>query len=330
MDATGSPLKELAERAGRDFDQLFAARARTAEGLQKRRAALGHLSHGPDTSVVLMGSWGRAEVTNGSDDDFMVLAHGGEGLDVVPAVEDVSAELDNAPGSQGIFAVPVYSENLVHNIGLDADDNRNFSRRMLFLLESTPVSGNGVYEAVRAEILGRYLDDSVKPYRPPRFLLNDIERYWRTLCVDFAGKEHEGPVKWGLRNAKLRTSRKILFAGGLLPVLECFRFELDEMRDFVSQQLAMPPTDRIAQAFLQNGAIDEGGRALGAYDEFIGRMNDPAFRAELQTVNRDRLDYAAVFPEVRRIGKELEAGLLALLFESSGELPKVVREYAIF
>lgn len=201
---------------------------------------------------------------------------------------------------------------------------------MLFLLESTAVSGDDVYRAVRAEVLDRYLDESVKPYRPPRFLLNDLVRYWRTICVDFAGKEREGRDKWGLRNAKLRASRKVLFAGGLIPVLECFRFDREPMRDFIEEQFRMPPTDRIAQAFLENGATDEGGRVLGAYDEFTGRMNDREFRQELQSVSRETADDSAAFSDVRRIGKELQAGLLALLYEPSRELSKVTRDYMIF
>lgn len=325
-----SPLGRLAELADRDFPSLFAARERSVGGLKKRRDDLGKLSHDAGASIVLMGSWGRAEVTTESDDDFMVLVYGEERAEVEPSIAEVSGVLDNPPGSQGIFAAPVYSENLVQNIGLDDDDNKNLSRRMLFLLESTAVSGDDVYRSVRAEVLDRYLDESVKPYRPPRFLLNDLVRYWRTICVDFAGKEREGRDKWGLRNAKLRTSRKVLFAGGLVPVLECFRFDREPMREFIERQFGMPPTDRIAQAFLENGATDEGGRALGAYDEFTGRMNDREFRRELQSVSRDTADDSAAFSDVRRIGKELQAGLLALLYEPTRELSKVTRDYMIF
>jgi hypothetical protein len=325
-----SPLRRLAELAGRDFPNLFAARERSASGLRKRHEDLKKLRHDAGTSIVLMGSWGRAEVTTGSDDDFMVLVCGQECPEVEPAVGEIRQVLDNPPGSQGIFAAPVFSENLVQNIGLDADSNLNLSRRMLFLLESVPVSEDEVYRSVRAEVLDRYLDESVKPYRPPRFLLNDIVRYWRTICVDFAGKEREGPEKWGLRNAKLRTSRKILFAGGFIPVLECFRFDREPMRHFIEEQLSMPPTDRLAQAFMENRAHDEGGRALGAYDEFIGRMDDQEFRRELRAVSRETANDAPAFSDVRRIGKELQAGLLALLYEASRELSKVVRDYAIF
>jgi hypothetical protein len=110
---------------------------------------------------------------------------------------------------------------MIENIGLEEDLNNNLNRRMLFLFESVYATNQASYNAVRKELLDRYLDQSVKDFRPPRFLLNDVIRYWRTMCVDFAGKEHEDQRKWGLRNVKLRTARKVLLAGGLLPVFEC-------------------------------------------------------------------------------------------------------------
>lgn len=329
--AAASPLEVLAEKSDREFPQLFAARERTKVGLAERSDRLAGLVHSPDVSVVLMGSWGRAEVTGESDDDFMLLVHGAErpDADVNPSVDAIGGVLDSTPGGQGIFGMPVFSERLVHDIGLDDDDNSNFTRRLLLMLESVPVTGTDAYRAVRNELLDRYLDESVKAYRPPRFFLNDIVRYWRTICVDFAGKEHEGPKKWGLRNAKLRTSRKILFAGGLLPVLECFRFDLGEIRDYLEKQLETLPTDRIAQAFLVHNAVEPGARTFGAYDEFVGRMDDPEFRQQLAGIVRDNSVESAAFADVQRIGRELQGGLLALLYETKA-LPQVVRDYAIF
>lgn len=329
--SAASPLEDLSGQANRDFPHLFAARKRTKEGLAERSDRLAGFRHDADASVVLMGSWGRGEVTESSDDDFMLLVHGSERSDddVEPSVGQIADVFDSSPGTQGIFGVPVFSERLVQDIGLDEDDNSNFTRRLLLMLESVPVTGAEVYRAVRKEVLDRYLDESIKAYRPPRFFLNDVVRYWRTICVDFAGKEHEGPEKWGLRNAKLRTSRKILFAGGLLPILECFRFDLPKIRAYLEEQLNMVPTDRIAECFLVHQAIEPGARTFAAYDEFVGRMDDVEFRQELAQVTRDNLSDSAAFSDAQRLGHELQDGLLALLYETR-QLPQVVRDYAIF
>lgn len=276
-----------------------------------------------------MGSWGRAEVTQESDDDFMVLVGSDKRAAVRPSMEAVKEVLDRAPGQGGIFGEPVFCDELVENIGLDRDDNKNLTSRMLFLLESVAVTAEGVYAAAREKVLRQYLDESIKDFRPPRFFLNDTVRYWRTICVDFAGKERAGPEKWGIRNAKLRTSRKVLFASGLLPVLGCSRIERAAMYEFLMTQFDMPPTDRIAGAFLEHGAVDEGGRALGAYDEFLGLLDDARFRRELHDVTRRTAEESPAFSEARRLGRELQAGLLALLFETES-LPKLVREYTIF
>lgn len=324
-----SPLEELGAKNGRNFPNLLRAREVTTAGLEDRRLRLAELEHDPDAAVVLMGSWGRAEVTAGSDDDFMVLVDGPKRAEAKPSIEAVKTVLDRAPGDQGVFGVPVFCDNLVENIGLDRDDNRNLTRRMLFLLESVPGTADEVYSAARERVLRRYLDESIKDFRPPRFLLNDTVRYWRTICVDFAGKEQIGPEKWGLRNAKLRTYRKILFAGGLLPLFECVKMERGEIFDFLLARFSMPPTDRIAQAFLDHDASDPGARALGAYDEFLGLLDDEGFRLELREVTRATADESAAFAGVRRLGRELEAGLLGLLFETNS-LPKLVRDYAIF
>lgn len=324
-----SALERLSEASGREFPNLLAARRRTQEGLEARRQALSELVIDGDTAVVLMGSWGRAEVTSDSDDDFMVLVHGGGRAERSPSIEQVRAVLDKSPGEQGIFGVPVASTQLIEQIGLDEDSNSNHSRRMLLLLESAPVAGETIHTAVRSELVGRYLDASVKDYYVPRFLLNDLIRYWRTICVDFAGKEHVGPKKWGIRNAKLRTSRKILFAGGLLPVFGCAAFDREQMRQFLENQLKLLPTDRIAEAFLNHGAVDEGGRSIGAYDDFLGRLGDPAFRMELSEVTRATAKDSSAFREAARLGEELERGLLALLFETE-PLRRLTREYVVF
>ena len=144
----GSPLEQLAAASGREFPNLLKARDVTHEGLEERRAALGQLPHDDDVAVVLMGSWGRAEVTAGSDDDFMILVRGTERDGVRPSIEDVKTVLRRAPGDQGIFGKPVASDQLIGRIGLDEDTNSNLTRRMLLLLESVYATCENLHEAV--------------------------------------------------------------------------------------------------------------------------------------------------------------------------------------
>ena len=315
-------LDELAARAHVTFSHLDQARLLADQSVADAAIWLADLTP-DDVSVVMFGSWARGELTAGSDNDWAILTPAGRSAE--PDVEDVAAACRErfnrdakAPGAQDIFGVPFDWPKLADEIGLNEDDNTNLTRRRLTLLESVAIMGTARDECWRA-ILDRYLRWGVKDHHPPRFLLNDIIRYWRTICVDFEGKHKtsggEDP-KWVMRNAKLRTSRKVLFAGGLLPVLFCRLRELEEIPAFLTRQLAARPVDRIAWAFLQTDLIAEGARCLGAYDEWIAMLQDNDFRAAIAALRADTRDDSPDFDRVRSVGERLHLGLTALLFDS--------------
>jgi hypothetical protein len=58
-------------------------------------------------------------------------------------------------------------------------------------------------------------------------------------------------------------------------------------------------------------------------------LDDPAFRGELAGVTRASAGSSQAFQEAARLGKELEQGLLALLFETDS-LSKLARDYVVF
>jgi hypothetical protein len=301
------------------------AREYTAAELVRRADALADL----DAAVVLFGSWGREELTSQSDDDWAVLGDGAP--QVLERCRSVLGGAEREPGQQDLFGVAFSCDELVQNIGLDADTNANLTRRMLLLLESRAVTGHDEHARCFAQVLHAYLGHGVRDYQPPRFLLNDLIRYWRTICVDFEGKRRGAggdDPKYASRNAKLRTSRKVLFAGGLLPVLLCHTKTAEEMPAFLTRQFAAPPTDRLAAAFIQQGAVAEGVRALGAYDRWIGLLADSQARAELAALRESTREGSALFAQIREIGDELQRGLLALLYETG--LSPLTRWYGLF
>jgi hypothetical protein len=321
----------LEAAAGVRFDHVAQARTETDRRLLERRERIASVVVDADATVVLMGSWGRREITSESDDDFMVLFSGTPGDPARPSIEEVAAALGGRPpGPEQIFGSNVLLSDLRGMIGREEDTNANLTRRMLLMLESLAICGEQIHADARRALVAGYLDANVKDYRPPRFLLNDVIRYWRTIAVDFEGKmrarKGEG---WGLRNAKLRLSRKALFAGGLLPVLDCHRYAVSEMLDYLDERMSAPPLDRLADAFVDRGALDAGVRALTAYDEFLAILDDGLKRRELSELEVEGSAESGLFRRVAELGKEFEAGLLTLLFDDP-ELRRWVREYLVF
>ncbi|MGK2938351.1 MAG: hypothetical protein ACSLFR_11180, partial [Solirubrobacteraceae bacterium] len=260
-----------------------------------------------------------------------VLVGGTPRIAVTPTPAQVGEVLDRPPSASGAFDNVAYVDHLITRIGRRADDNVNLTRRMLLVLESIAIAGEDAHEQARRAVIETYVDTHVSDYRPPRFLLNDLARYWRTICVDFEGKQRDrrSSDKWALRAAKLRTSRKLLFASGLLPVLECHDLRAGEMRTWLTETFALPPVDRVADAFLRHEACDPGVRTLTAYDRFLGRLDDSAFRDELRGLARGDEARSAAWTEARRLGRQIEEGLLALLFERDA-LARLVRQYGVF
>jgi hypothetical protein len=276
-------------------------------------------------SVCVFGSWARDELTPGSDHDWAILTQkpmSKKHPDVAKAMAIAKKHLSKghrAPGSTATFGGPFYVHSLVKNIGLDKDTNRNFTRRMLLLLESRPLTGKVLHEEGWTEVLGKYMNYGLKPYRPPRFLLNDVVRYWRTICVDFEGKHlnsNGDDPKWVERNAKLRTSRKLLFAGGLIPIMLCHQLPPDAMLGFLTDWLTATPLDRLAAAYMYLHAEAEGARALAAYDRWLAIMYDADHRTTLRSLTYETRRKSPLFNEIEDIGKQFERALLALLFDS--------------
>jgi predicted nucleotidyltransferase len=156
-----------------------------------------------DTSVVVFGSLAREEWTSKSDLDWTYLIDGGANSDHLKISQKIQRLLKEEgyvePGPTGTFGNMAFSHDVIHQIGGQNDTNRNTTQRVLLLLESCPIGKRTeAYERVIRGVINRYLEEDVHPltrdakrYRVPRFLLNDIVRFWRTMAVDFASKQRD-------------------------------------------------------------------------------------------------------------------------------------------
>jgi hypothetical protein len=147
-----------------------------------------------DTSLVVFGSLARGEWTSKSDLDWTYLIDGVANSDHQTISQQIRVFLKKkkiiGPGATGTFGNMAFSHDIVHQIGGQNDTNRNTTQRVLLLLESRRIgkaeTGRiDAHERVLRAVISRYIEEDDHPltpdskrYRVPRFLLNDIVRFW--------------------------------------------------------------------------------------------------------------------------------------------------------
>jgi hypothetical protein len=203
-------------------------------------------------------------------------------------------------------------------------------------------------------VLRRYLDDDFGYAMPakaaarvPRFLLNDIVRYWRTMAVDFAAKRRTRAGEgWLLRNFKLRLSRKLIFTAGLAAALSCSLWPPEALRQLQNETEAdysaimtdhlltfanRTPLETLAWMALAVGAKPVVVNALFAsYDGFLGILRDVDKRGRLAELTPDSMKSDALFAETREIGNTFQDGLTGLFYETNEALTKATQRYGVF
>lgn len=364
MESDDSKLRMLADRACRQWPALFEARRQASEVKGAIEAAIRskHGGLGEDLDFVLFGSLARQEWTSGSDVDWAILIDGQSNpdhqatsrkiADILQTVT-IGGEPLRTPGSTGVFGELVFSHELVHLVGGDTDSNHNLTRRMLLLLESCPagIDGNSgtAWTRVIRQIVDRYINNANLFQNPefdvPRFLLNDLIRFWRTMCVDFAWKEWEqGERKWAIRNVKLRMSRKLTFAAGLLNLLadkswlnegdKPIASEFWGMHNrFIHEMLGVgcsgvPASEVIAGICGKLNLDKYAGRLFDYYDAYLMLLNDPVKRRRLENLNQNQHSSDECFQEFRTISHRFQEVLEEIFFDSS--ISVRTRKYGLF
>lgn len=184
-------------------------------------------SEHPTLCIYATGSVARREATEHSDLDAFFLLSGDEKNKSIGRIRDVkilnavlnAQEEGKFPdfSNDGAYLKFLHIENVVGWIGHREDDYKNaFTARMLFLLESVWIYDENNYKDFLDKIIDKYFQDyhdHSENFRPI-FLLNDILRFWRTLCLNYENSRHwrvgddaERRAKGHLDNLKLKFSR---------------------------------------------------------------------------------------------------------------------------
>jgi predicted nucleotidyltransferase len=357
-------VEQLSREIGASWPTLQLARKSATEVRQLLEEALGDIPSS-DIDIVAFGSLARGEWTSGSDVDWTLLIDGQASPDhrstarqVAKLLSTIQYEGKNLPepGAEQIFGRMAFSHEIIHHIGGQVDSNRNLTQRVLLLLEATPIRSKkpveeiGPYERVVRGILFRYLHDDTNFFaadahdsRIPRFLLNDIVRYWRTMCVDFAYKEWEqAGGKWALRNIKLRMSRKMLFVSALLTVFSCYENPalalnvlgpanyVAAMQRHLNQFVQTPSLGIIAWSLGHLGLATECGLLFDQYEKFLQCLHSEGIRSQLGKLSPRQVYQDNEFLRVREMSHEVQRLLRYVFFEASTPLKKFTFDYGVF
>ena len=268
----------LSHEARRILDDC---KLRSDQGIeQMREAALNRFGNATEFLIGVNGSYARREATEGSDVDLFFL----ETESATSSASEKQAtfrkllkvDLDmRLPASQGVFEKPLPVDKICEIGGL-ADDNETLTRRMLLLLEGEWVFNKlGFYEA-RRRLLEKYLY-----YRPEEdkicmFLLNDVIRYWRTICIDLEHKVYATNKAREIRLIKLRFSRMLLYASGVLAIGEGHGLSWEKKLESLHTLLGKYPIDRI-----ESIVGEKAETVFGLYAGFLEALNTPAVRRSL-------------------------------------------------
>lgn len=233
----------------------------------------------PDAyTVFCAGSLARGDIGSHSDLDlFLITLHDEEDRNRLDEIENLSVAITisrslgfGAFSNRGQY-LKVYSlPELLRTVGSPKDDSENcFTARMLTLLESRCVFNDALYADVVERIIEKYFRDSRgKKDFIPLFLLNDILRYWRTLCLNYE-LIRDLPAPWRKKNINLKFSRMLTVFGTVLPLIAGPLSTREHVRTLV----LLTPHERFAQGLdrlKDDGLVGDYVEFLDDYERFIG------------------------------------------------------------
>ena len=310
-----------------DLQNIKAAQAFTTSKLKALREAmmqcLEESEYKDDITVVTTGSYGRSEATNESDLDCFIIFDRDLPVEEViikelKAISGIIEQLIEKPvGDTGTFGSDAHLRfsNMLTNIGGKYDTNESLTRRLLFLLEGTWLFNEQKFTDYRKQLLEKYIKSGSPDEQLPRFLLNDIIRYYRTITTDFEHKTSENKKSWGLRNIKLRFSRKLLYFSGIIVAAELKGLGRNGKIERAIELFEKPGLLRVQDV---GKSLSSTTKILETYESFMENISMPEVRDALDKVPKDKRLESPEYMELRMVSHDFSCALHEWLKEKYG------------
>ena len=256
-----------------------------------------------DLCIYAAGSLARLETGRISDLDLFFIANSADvntrvsrldQIDVFSNLIQVNETLNLKKFSgDGAFLKVHELRDIISTTGTDIEDSENlFTTRLLLLLESKWLCGEAVHKKAISDVLEMYFRDGRgrKDFRSV-FLLNDILRYWRTLCLNYEKNRHQPNKPWWKKNLNLKFPRKLTIYSTVLAIIA------KEMKTALEFEVIanLTPQERLAYALDligDNSFLNNYKKTLDNYEDFLAAkshaeidVNHPEFSQTMQTLS---------------------------------------------
>lgn len=290
--------------------------------------------------VAAAGSLGRMEASEESDADLIIILDEAvkDPAEAQRLFESVWQSLDKAqiprPKPEGVFSQPCTLSQICGNsLGSAGEPLGVFGKRLLLILETQPLYQDEEYENIINSIVTQYArhyvaSDARKEWA---FMMNDLMRYFRALCVNYQWDFENDPIKWPIRNVKLRHSRLIMYSGLLFLLGEASKERVDKVT-WLRERLRLTPLERLGWVYGENHDWNFH-RIVGLYNVFLSRINSPDVRKSLRPeVNDTYIERFRneLYAELKANSDGLIAELLRFVFARRGAWSERFYEYLIF
>lgn len=290
--------------------------------------ALGAVSEAIMT-VAVGGSLGRLEASSESDIDCIVIVDDRKEFDheqVALMVRKIRAELIKTglrpSKANGIYCRPIRTSRLLDPNGRGSltEEAAIFGTRMQLLLDARPIYQPSEFQSLRAQLLAWY-GCSQNRMTHCTHLLNDLSRYLHAYAVwqqfKFSRSKHDG---WYLRQAKLRSTRIVTFAGLLFIIGEATAsdYETD-----IGRELNRTPLGRIQSAFNSYAGV-EFRAVIEIYELLHQMLSDASIREELvrlSPISQDEVptQYTGTYARIHDLSGELMEHLTEFILSRRGD-----------